>query len=93
MARHCSLTGKAVQFGQNVSHSNRKSKRRFAPNIQRVSLQSAALGRKVSLEVSTRGLRTVQKNGGLDAFLLRTPDTKLPVEALRLKRRIRKALA
>ena len=93
MARRCSLTGKEVQFGHNVSHSNRKTNRRFVPNIQKVSLQSEALGRSVPLRVSTRALRTVQKKGGLDAFLLGTDDLKLPPEALRLKRKVRKALS
>ncbi|MEN8181190.1 MAG: 50S ribosomal protein L28 [Myxococcota bacterium] len=92
MPRHCSLTGKSVRFGHNVSHSNRKSSRRFAANIQKVSLQSEALGRAVRLPISTRALRTVVKHGGLDSFLLRTADEKLPPEALRLKRKVRKAL-
>ena len=93
MARRCSLTGKASQSGHSVSHSNRKSNRRFYPNIQKVSLASEALKRKISLRISTRGLRTVQKRGGLDAYLLSTPDSKLPAEALRIKRRVRKALS
>ena len=93
MPRQCALTGKAVRFGHNVSHSNRKSSRRFAANIQKVSLQSEVLGRTVRLPISTRALRTLQKRGGLDAFLLRTADEKLPPEALRLKRAIRKALS
>ena len=92
MPRHCALTGKTVRFGHNVSHSNRKSSRRFAANIQKVSLHSEALGRTVRLPISTRALRTLQKRGGLDTFLLRTADDRLPEEALRLKRRIRKAL-
>lgn len=93
MPRQCTLTGKHVRFGHNVSHSNRKSSRRFAANIQTVSLRSEVLGRTLRLPISTRALRTVQKRGGLDAFLLRTPDRELPAEALRLKRAIRKALA
>ena len=92
MGRSCDLTGKHLQFGHNVSHSNRKTNRRFLPNIQAVSLQSEALGRSVKLSVSTRALRTVQKKGGLDAFLLGTDDRKLPVEALRLKRSVQRAL-
>jgi len=92
MARRCSLTGKEVQFGHNVSHSNRKTNRRFVPNIQKVSLQSEALGRSVPLRVSTRALRTVQKKGGLDAFLLQTDDRRLGALALRLKRKVKKAL-
>ena len=93
MPRHCALTGKAVRFGHKVSHSNRKSSRRFAANIQKVSLPSEALGRTVRLPISTRALRTLQKHGGLDAFLLRTADEKLPTEGLRLTRAVRKALS
>jgi large subunit ribosomal protein L28 len=92
MGRSCQLTGKKPQSGHNVSHSNRKTNRRFLPNIQKVSLASAALGRDVSLKVSTRALRTVVKKGGLDQFLLQTDDRKLPDEALRLKRQIKKRL-
>ncbi len=92
MPRRCALSGKTVRFGHNVSHSNRKSSRTFSPNLQRVSLRSDALARTVRLQVSTRALRTVQKKGGLDAYLLSTDDAKLPPEALSLKRRLRKAL-
>jgi large subunit ribosomal protein L28 len=92
MSRRCSLTGKQVQFGHNVSHSNRKTNRRFQVNLQKVSLVSEALGRAVPLRVSTRALRTVQKRGGLDAFLLGTDDARLPELALRLKRRIQKRM-
>ena len=92
MSRRCSLTGKEVQFGHNVSHSNRKTNRRFQVNLQKVSLVSEALGRAVPLRVSTRALRTVQKRGGLDAFLLGTDDARLPELARRLKRRIQKRM-
>jgi large subunit ribosomal protein L28 len=92
MPKQCQLTGKRPRAGQNVSHSNVKTKRRFDPNLQRVHLHSDALGRRVALRVSTRALRSVLKRGGLDAFLLRTEDAKLPAEALRLKRSVRKAL-
>lgn len=93
MARRCALTGKDTQFGHNVSHSNRKTNRRFAPNIQSVSLHSDALGRSITLRISTRALRTVVKKGGLDRFLLDTDDAKLPDTAMRLKRRVRKSLS
>ena len=92
MSRRCSLTGKEVQFGHNVSHANRRTNRRFQVNLQKVSLVSEALGRAVPLRVSTRALRTVQKKGGLDAFLLKTDDAKLADPALRLKRKIKKRL-
>jgi large subunit ribosomal protein L28 len=92
MPRRCELTGTRVSFGNNVSHSNRKSSRTFAPNLQSVSLLSDGLGRAVRLRVTTRALRTVQKRGGLDAYLLGTSDAKLPPEALELKRRLRRAI-
>ncbi|HEU4427171.1 MAG TPA: 50S ribosomal protein L28 [Myxococcota bacterium] len=92
MPRRCHLTGAKVHSGQNVSHSNRKSKRTFDPNLQRVHLTSEALGRQVAVRVSTRALRTVTKVGGLDAFLLAADDAKLPPEGLALKRDIQRAL-
>ena len=91
MSRICDLTGKGVVAGNNVAHSNTKTKRRFQPNLQNVTLQSDALGRKLSLRIATSTLRTVQKHGGLDAFLLGTDDDKLAPPALRLKRSIRRA--
>lgn len=93
MSKHCELTGKRGKAGQNVSHSNRKTKRRFEPNLQRVHLESEALRRRVPLRISTRALRTVQKRGGLDAYLLSEADALLAPEALRLKREVRKALS
>ncbi len=92
MPRRCHLTGSKVHSGQNVSHSNRKSKRTFEPNLQRVHLMSGALGRQVPIRVTARALRSVTKVGGLDAFLLGTQDAKLPPEGLALKRDIQRAL-
>ncbi len=89
----CALTGKKVQFGNNVSHSKRRTSRAFHPNIQKVKLPSAALGCDVSLKVAVSALRTVQKKGGLDAFLLATPDANLAEEGRRLKRLVRKKVA
>ncbi len=79
--------------GNNVSHAHNKTRRRFLPNIQVASLLSDALGRSVRLRLSTRAIRSIEKKGGLDAFLLATPDAKLPVEARRLKRAVKKAAA
>ncbi len=93
MARRCQLTGKGPQFGRNVSHSNVKTNRRFDPNLQKASLFSDALSRRVPMRVCTRALRTVQRCGGLDAFLLATADVKLAPEGLKLKRQVKKALA
>ncbi len=87
------MTGKGVMAGNNVSHAHNKTRRRFLPNIQVASLLSDALGRSVRLRLSTRAIRTIEKKGGLDAFLLATPDAKLPVEARRLKRAVKKAAA
>ncbi|MFK7898956.1 MAG: 50S ribosomal protein L28 [Myxococcota bacterium] len=93
MARACALTGKKVQYGHNVSHSKRATNRRFEPNIQTVRLQSEALGQRISLNVAARTLRTVNKKGGLDGFLLGTDDAKLVPGALRLKNKIRRKLS
>jgi large subunit ribosomal protein L28 len=93
VSRRCQLTGTEPSFGHNVSHSNRKTQRRFEPNLQRTTLYSEALRRKVSLRVTTRALRTISRAGGLDAFLLRASDAKLAPEGLRLKRQVKKALA
>ena len=93
MSKVCDLTGKGVVAGNNIAHSNTKTKRRFQPNLQNVTLRSDALGRKLSLRIATSTLRTVQKRGGLDAFLLGTDDTKLATTGLRLKRQIRRAHA
>ncbi len=93
MSRRCEITGKAVLAGNNVSHANNKTRRRFLPNLQPASLLSDALGHAVTLRLSTRGIRTVERNGGIDAFLLGTPDRKLQPEAVSLKRRIQRAAA
>ena len=93
MSRICDLTGKGVVAGNNVAHSNTTTKRRFEPNLQSVTLLSEALGRRLSLRIATSTLRTVQKRGGLDAFLLATDDAKLPPRALRIKRSVQRAQA
>ena len=91
MARRCAITGRGVQVGHNVSHANNKTKRRFLPNLQTISLLSDALGGSVRLRLTAPGIRTVEANGGIDAYLLGVPDRKLPAEARRLKRRIERA--
>lgn len=93
MARRCIITGKGVLSGNNVSHANNKTRRRFLPNIQETSVLSDALGEQVRLKVTTRGLKTIEHNGGLDAFLLSTNDRVLTEDAVRIKRRVQKALA
>jgi large subunit ribosomal protein L28 len=91
MARRCSVTGKGVLTGNNVSHANNKTRRRFLPNLQETSLMSDALGTTVRLRLTTRGIKTIEHNGGLDSWLLGTPDRKLTDEAKVLKRRIARA--
>lgn len=93
MSRVCELTGKAVMSGNNVSHANRKTRRRFLPNLCNVSLISDALGRQYSLRISAHALRSVEHNGGLDSFLLKARPTELSTRALKLKRDIEKAKA
>jgi len=92
MPRRCELTGTTPQTGHNISHSNRKTHRTFDVNLQNATFYSDALGRAVPLRVTTRAIRTVQKVGGLDAFLVKTDDRKLPPEGLHLKRLVKKAL-
>ncbi|GAB3589131.1 MAG: 50S ribosomal protein L28 [Acetobacter peroxydans] len=93
MSRRCQITGKGVLTGNNVSHANNKSRRRFLPNLQDASLMSETLGSSVRMRVTARGLRTIEHNGGLDAFLLGTANRKLPTEALVIKRRLQRAQA
>ncbi|GGG45256.1 50S ribosomal protein L28 [Chelatococcus composti] len=93
MARRCELTGKAVLTGHLVSHSNRKTKRRFLPNLCNVTLQSDALGRAVRLRIAASALRSVEHRGGLDAFLLKAADSELSQGARALKREVEKKLA
>ena len=90
MSRICELTGKGRQVGHNVSHANNKTKRTFLPNLQNVTLMSESLERSVRLRVSTHGLRSVEHNGGLDTWLMKTGDEKLSLRARRLKREIAK---
>ena len=90
MARRCAVTGKGVLTGNNVSHANNKTRRRFLPNMQEVTLISDALGRSVRLRVSVNGLRTIEHNGGLDNWLLKARTEQLSPAAARLKRAIRK---
>ncbi len=91
MSRHCQMTGKGVLTGNNVSHANNKTRRRYLPNLQETSLLSDALGAQVRVRLCTQALRTIEHNGGLDAFLLGTPNRNLPDEAQALKRRIARA--
>ena len=91
MSRRCMITGKGVLTGNNVSHAHNKTRRRYLPNLQNTSILSDVLGQMVRLRVTPSAIRTIDHKGGLDAYLLGTPNRKLTLEAKRLKRRIEKA--
>jgi large subunit ribosomal protein L28 len=93
MSRRCDLTGKAAQTGHKVSHSNRKTKRRFLPNLCNVTMTSDALGRAVRMRISANALKTIDHRGGLDAFLAKAKDAELSQHALDIKREIAKKAA
>lgn len=88
MARRCPLSGKGVQTGNNVSHANNRTRRRFLPNLRPHRLYSEVLGENIRLRISSHALRTVEQRGGLDGFLLDARDTDLSSALRRLKRRI-----
>ncbi len=91
MSRVCELTGKGPMTGNTVSHANNKTRRRFLPNLNEVTLISDALGRSFTLRISAAALRSVDHRGGLDAFLARAKDDTLSPDALRIKREIARA--
>jgi large subunit ribosomal protein L28 len=93
MSRRCELTGKAVQSGNKVSHSNRKTRTRFLPNLVQVTLVSDMLERSVRLRVTAAALRSVEHRGGLDDFLLKARESQLSDDAVALKREIAKKRA
>ncbi len=93
MSRRCELTGKGPMSGNNVSHANNKTKRRFLPNLTETALMSETLGRTFRLKVSTSALRTVDHRGGLDSFLMKAKDADLSANALKIKKDIVKAQA
>ena len=93
MSRRCEITGKGVLSGNNVSHANNKTRRRFLPNLQVSSLLSETLGREIRLRLSTRAIRTIEHNGGIDAFLLGKNASKLTLKGQELKRTLNRAKA
>jgi large subunit ribosomal protein L28 len=93
MARRCELTGKGPMSGNNVSHAKNRTRRRFLPNLNDVSLMSEALGRTFKLKISAAALRSVDHRGGFDAFLAKAKDEELSVNALKIKKDIAKAQA
>lgn len=92
MARRCAVTGKGPQFGNNVSHANNKTRRRFEPNLQKTSMMSDALDRMVRLRLSTNAIRTIEHKGGLDAFMIGADNLTLSIEARRVKKQIEQAV-
>ena len=93
MSRRCELTGKGVMSGNNVSHANNKTRRRFLPNLVDVTLLSEKLNQRFRLRISTQALRTVEHRGGLDAFLAKAKDSELSANARRIKKLVAKAEA
>jgi len=91
MARRCELTGKGPMTGNNVSHANNKTKRRFLPNLNDVTLQSESLGRGFKMRITAAALRSVDHRGGLDAFLIKAKDTELSDNVLKIKREVIKS--
>ena len=93
MTKKCMITEKGVLSGNNNSYSKRKTRRRFMPNLQEVAVYSEILGAQVTLRVSSNGLRTIEKNGGIDTYLLTKPVSRLTEEAKALRKRIESAKA
>ena len=88
MAKRCQITGKTVMSGNNVSHANNRTRRRFLPNLQATTMQSEILGRSLKLRVSTSAIRTVEKHGGIDSFLIQAKNSELAEEARAIKSEI-----
>ena len=93
MSRRCELTGKGVMTGNNVSHAKNRTKRKFLPNLNNVSLVSETLGRSFKFKICASALRSVDRKGGLDSFLLKAKENELSVSALKVKKDINKALS
>lgn len=91
MAKKCDITGIGVMTGNNVSHANNRTRRRFLPNLQDVSLLSEALGRVFKLRICAKTLRSIEHNGGFDSYLKTTSNTKLTDKAKRIKKIISSA--
>lgn len=88
MAKRCQITGKTVMSGNNVSHANNRTRRRFLPNLQVTTMQSDILGRSLKFRVSTSAIRTVEKHGGIDPFLIQARNSELADEARAIKSEI-----
>ena len=88
MSMKCQLTGKTFLNGNNVSHAKNRTKRRFLPNLQKISFISEILGQKIQFKVATSTIRTVEKKGGLDEYLKNTSNDKLLDKAKKIKKNI-----
>ena len=86
MVKRCSITNKKPMSGNNVSHAVNKTKRRFLPNLQNVSFFSEILGKKIRLKVTSKGIKTVEKKGGIDSFLISSKDSGLTPEVIKIKK-------
>ncbi len=93
MSRRCELTGKGPMVGNNSSHANNKTRRRYLPNLNDVTLQSETLKRGIKMRITAAALRSVDHRGGLDAYLAKAKDTELSASALKVKKEIAKAQA
>ncbi|MFL2630290.1 MAG: 50S ribosomal protein L28 [Thermodesulfobacteriota bacterium] len=93
MSRVCDLTGKRYMSGNNVSHANNRTRRRFNINLRTVSIQSETLKKKFNMKIAASTMRTIEKHGGFDKFIMKTCDTKLSENALKIKRKIKKVLS
>jgi large subunit ribosomal protein L28 len=93
MPRICAVNGKKLHYGNNVSHANNKTRRRWDPNLQVCSFPSEILGKMVPLRLTSNGIRTIEHNGGIDAWLLGTRDSRLPAPALKVKKLLKKVQA
>ena len=90
MSKICEISGKKPMTGNNVSHANNRTKRRFIPNLQNVKLYSGALQKYINLNITVRTMKTVEKNGGLDSYLIKTSNRNLAETALKIKKQILK---
>ena len=91
MSRVCELSGKSVMTGNNVSKANNRTRRRFLPNLQKSSMHSSILGKTLQFRVAASTIRTVEKNGGIDSYLLSANKSSLPLKAQKLRQEIIKA--
>ena len=90
MSKVCEISGKKPMSGNNVSHANNRTKRRFIPNLQRVKLYSGTLQKYINLNITVRTMKTVEKNGGLDSYLIKTSNINLDDTAIKIKKQILK---